>query len=945
MTVIRVSAGALALLMAAILLLSTLATPAAAAGEERIGPHGAALADTAASAPFQVAQNTEPAGEPTRTELLFWDSVKDSRYPEEFEAYLDRYPEGTFAALARSRLKRLGGTEETSAAPATVKSGDAPPDASSTPSATAQGDEVYKPHKRMWVAKRADVRFGPSTGHPKVDLLEAGKKVRVVAKTGDWYRLSAQPGQGMRYVHASLLTESKPARSKAAAATEPSKKTAASPSSTAQADEVYKPYKKMWVAKHADVHAGPSTSREKIDQLRTDKSVYVASRTGDWYKLWPRPGQENRYVHVSLLTEEKPTRSKAAAATEPSKKTAASPSSTVQADEVYEPYKKMRVAKHADVHAEPSASQEKIDQLRTNMGVYVASRTGDWYKLWPRPGQENRYVHVSLLTESKPAKLKAAAATEPPKKTAASPSATAQADEVYKPYKKMQAVKRANVRAGPSTSREKIDLLEVGKTVYVASRTGDWYKLWPRPGQENRYVYAPLLADRKSASSTTAASKSTVKTIDYGNGNRYRGEVRNGKKHGRGVFTFADGSRYKGGFVNGKWSGRGVYAGIYDGGELRIEGDFLRGYLNGRGVIDWPKGKPYYYGDRKGVNEGIYDKHYGRHYEGEVKKSAPHGRGVLTFSDGRRFEGHFVNGHLNGHGVIIGNNGSRYEGSFVNSRQSGRGATDIGNGNRYEGDFVDGRFHGRGVFTWANGDRYEGGWVSGKRHGSGVFTWANGDRYEGGWVNHKRHGSGVYTWASGDSFTGEWRDGERVTGTTQARQLVRQQEGERQRRQAERQRRQAELDREWEEMERNNAAWDKFNDDITRWSTEALQRVMRNSGSGSRGSDDYGSTRTNRSYWCPYGGRKVNRANCVNIERGAANYKGPNNAATKIQNNCSIALKFGWCATDGGRYPCTSDNKPATGATIVPNGNIIGFERDYDFGGRPINWWVWSCDD
>ena len=40
-------------------------------------------------------------------ELLFWESVKDSQNPQELQAYLDRYPEGTYTVLARSRLKKL----------------------------------------------------------------------------------------------------------------------------------------------------------------------------------------------------------------------------------------------------------------------------------------------------------------------------------------------------------------------------------------------------------------------------------------------------------------------------------------------------------------------------------------------------------------------------------------------------------------------------------------------------------------------------------------------------------------------------------------------------------------------------------------------------------------------------------------------------------------------
>lgn len=44
---------------------------------------------------------------PLALELNFWESVKDSRSPEELRAYLEQYPNGQFAPLARARLKAL----------------------------------------------------------------------------------------------------------------------------------------------------------------------------------------------------------------------------------------------------------------------------------------------------------------------------------------------------------------------------------------------------------------------------------------------------------------------------------------------------------------------------------------------------------------------------------------------------------------------------------------------------------------------------------------------------------------------------------------------------------------------------------------------------------------------------------------------------------------------
>jgi peptidoglycan hydrolase-like protein with peptidoglycan-binding domain len=47
------------------------------------------------------------AGDTSAVEITFWNSIKDSTDPEEFKAYLDTFPDGRFAALARVRLKKL----------------------------------------------------------------------------------------------------------------------------------------------------------------------------------------------------------------------------------------------------------------------------------------------------------------------------------------------------------------------------------------------------------------------------------------------------------------------------------------------------------------------------------------------------------------------------------------------------------------------------------------------------------------------------------------------------------------------------------------------------------------------------------------------------------------------------------------------------------------------
>jgi Caspase domain len=60
---------------------------------------------TKGSMPSSTSKAPSESFDPAAIELSFWDTIKNSSNPEDFKAYLQQYPNGRFAALARIRSK------------------------------------------------------------------------------------------------------------------------------------------------------------------------------------------------------------------------------------------------------------------------------------------------------------------------------------------------------------------------------------------------------------------------------------------------------------------------------------------------------------------------------------------------------------------------------------------------------------------------------------------------------------------------------------------------------------------------------------------------------------------------------------------------------------------------------------------------------------------------
>ena len=85
------------------------------------------------------------------------------------------------------------------------------------------------------------------------------------------------------------------------------------------------------------------------------------------------------------------------------------------------------------------------------------------------------------------------------------PTATAQSPQPAPRYVKAEAV---NVRGGPGVSNSIVTVLNLGTEVSIYVTKGDWARI-SGPGQQEKWIYAPLLQDNKPQP-VKAADKQTA---------------------------------------------------------------------------------------------------------------------------------------------------------------------------------------------------------------------------------------------------------------------------------------------------------------------------------------------------------------------------------------------------------------------------------------------------
>lgn len=120
---------------------------------------GAALKMTEAATASAPAAPAQRPFDPSTLELAFWDSIKNSSDPQDFKAYLDKFPNGTFADLARRRATTIPWKPSGTAPLAAIPAGNAPAGNADTGNMPAENSPSRTPNAgRTRVAEGGKLR-------------------------------------------------------------------------------------------------------------------------------------------------------------------------------------------------------------------------------------------------------------------------------------------------------------------------------------------------------------------------------------------------------------------------------------------------------------------------------------------------------------------------------------------------------------------------------------------------------------------------------------------------------------------------------------------------------------------------------------------------------------------------------------------------------------------
>jgi len=153
-------------------------------------------------APTPAAAPTAPTVDPQQADIAYWNSIKTSKKAEDYKAYLEKYPSGEFVDLAKLRVEQYS-------APAEQPKAAEPEPASVTPAPSAVPALTFETKDATVYAKNGgQIRAAPDTKAALVSKLKTNTEVHAtgLSSDGKWWRVDAPGGQA-GYMHASVVSQ------------------------------------------------------------------------------------------------------------------------------------------------------------------------------------------------------------------------------------------------------------------------------------------------------------------------------------------------------------------------------------------------------------------------------------------------------------------------------------------------------------------------------------------------------------------------------------------------------------------------------------------------------------------------------------------------------------------------------------------------------------------
>jgi Flp pilus assembly protein TadD len=176
----------------------------------------------------------EPAADPQQQDIAAWNAIKSSKNADDYKAYLEKYPNGEFVDLAKLRIEQYGAP-----APAAVE-----PPAQPAPAATSTVAPPPAPtltfvaqNATLYATNGGQVRAEPDPKAALVAKLKTNTEVKAtgLSTDGKWWRVEVAGQSG--YMHRSVLSEQPVALTQKKKQAEPP----AAPEPTGPDEEICKP--------------------------------------------------------------------------------------------------------------------------------------------------------------------------------------------------------------------------------------------------------------------------------------------------------------------------------------------------------------------------------------------------------------------------------------------------------------------------------------------------------------------------------------------------------------------------------------------------------------------------------------------------------------------------------------------------------------------------------